>query len=181
MVSPINNEYFGTEALGSMFGENNGLKLTWYENSILDIIGHNRESLQQFSNLFLYLSIFLALFSIFMLFNYISTSIVARRQSIGILRALGSNSRDIFRIFITESLIIAIINGILACVVSAIGCIFVNMYIKTVMGFTISFAIYSLRQIIITVLASLGTGILASLLPIIKICKEKPVDLIRKS
>lgn len=181
MISPINSGYFNTESLGNMFSSQNGLKLSWYGNTILDVIEVNRESLQQFANLFLYFSIVLALFSVFMLFNYISTSIVARRQSIGVLRALGSNSRDIFRIFITESLIIAIINGILACVVSAIGCIFVNMYIKTVMGLTISFAIYSLRQIIITILASLGTGILASLLPIIKICKEKPVDLIRKS
>jgi ABC-type antimicrobial peptide transport system permease subunit len=163
-----------------VFATRDGVKLAWYENSVLDVINQNRESFQDFANLFLYLSIVLALFSIFMLFNYISTSIVARRQSIGVLRALGSNSRDIFRIFFTESIIISVINGILACVVSAVGCIFVNMYIKTVMGFTLSFAVYSLRQIVLTLIASLVTGILASLLPIIKICKEKPVDLIRK-
>ena len=115
-----------------------------------------------------------------MLYNYISTSIVSRKQSIGVLRCLGSNSRDIFRIFITESLIIALINGVLACAVAYVGCIFVNMYIQTVMGFTISFAIYSVRQVIITMIASIVTGVLASLIPIIKICKEKPVDLVRR-
>lgn len=181
LVSPINNGYFNAQSLGNTFASQNGIKLAWYENSVLDVIDQNRQSFQDFANLFLYLSLVLALFSIFMLFNYITTSIVARRQSIGVLRALGSNSRDIFRIFFTESIIISVINGILACAVSAVGCIFVNLYIKTVMGFTLSFAVYSLRQIVLTLIASLVTGILASLLPIIKICKEKPVDLIRKS
>lgn len=180
MISPVNTGYFDANNLAEMLNNENGVKLSWYQNTILDTIDANRQQVQQFSNLFLYVSLALAVFSVFMLFNYISTSIVARRQSIGVLRALGSNSKDIFRIFITESLIISLINGVLACGVAAIGCIFVNSYIQSVMGLSISFALYGVRQIIITLLASFVTGILASLIPIFKICKEKPVDLIRR-
>ena len=180
LVAPMNTGYFATNNLAKQFVNENGLKLSWFNNTILGDIENNRQSLEQFSNLFLYFALILAAFSIFMLYNYISTSIVSRKQSIGVLRCLGSNSRDIFRIFITESLIIALINGVLACAVAYVGCIFVNMYIQTVMGFTISFAIYSVRQVIITMIASIVTGVLASLIPIIKICKEKPVDLVRR-
>ena len=181
MISPINTSYFNANKLASRIANNDDIRLRWYRNSVLTNINANKQQLQQFANLFLYVAILLAAFSIFMLFNYISTSIVSKRQSIGVLRALGSNGRDVFRMFITESMIISIINGILACGVAALGCIFVNNYIRNVMNLTINFAIFGFRQIIIIILSSIITGILSSLFPIIKICKEKPVELIRKS
>ena len=114
------------------------------------------------------------------LFNYISTSIISKRQSIGVLRALGADGKNIFEMFITESLIISIINGLFACVVAFFACQLVNKYVVDVMNITISFAIFGIRQVIVIMAASLVTGILSSLMPIIKIAKEKPVDLIRK-
>ena len=160
--------------------ENDGLKTPWYENTVLLQVETNREAMKQFSDLFLYLSLVLAVFSMFMLFNYISTSIVSRHQTIGVLRALGSNSKDIFTIFFTESLLIALFNGLAACGVAAIGCILVNVYIQQIMNLAISFAIFSIRQILIIFGMSLITSIISSVIPIVKICKEKPVDLIRR-
>ena len=128
----------------------------------------------------LIIAIVLAIFSVFMLFNYIATSIVSKRSSIGVLRALGSNGKDVFNMFITESLVISIINGALATIVAFVGCIFVNYYIKNIMNMTVDFAIFGIRQIVLIFLASIFTGVISSLLPIIRICKEKPVDLIRK-
>ena len=180
MTSVINKGYFSTKSLSSYMANNDGLKTPWYNNAVLEQVEDNREQMRQFSDLFLYLSLVLAAFSIFMLFNYITTSIVSRHQAIGVLRALGSNSKDIFMIFFTESLIIALVNGLLACGVAAIGCIFVNLYIQQIMNLAISFAIFSIRQILIIFGMSLLTSIISSAIPIIKICKEKPVDLIRR-
>jgi ABC-type lipoprotein release transport system permease subunit len=115
-----------------------------------------------------------------MLFNYISTSIVSKRQSIGVLRALGTGGKSIFLMFLLEGLTIALIGGLLASLVSYIACIFVNEYILEVMNLTIKFVLFGGRQIAIIVASSLATGFMASLIPIIRIVKEKPVALIRK-
>ena len=82
--------------------------------------------------------------------------------------------------FFTESMVISLINAILAIVFASIGCIFVNMYIRNIMNLTLNFAIFGIRQIVIISAISIITGIVSSLIPIIRICKEKPIELIRK-
>ena len=180
MVAPLVKNKKGAKAMAKMMSELDGLKLNWYGNTILDTIRVNGEFIKLFARLFLYVSLVLALFSIFMLFNYISASIVSKRQSIGVLRALGSGGKDIFLMFMTESFIISLINAVIASAVAAVGCIFVNNYIKTEMNLVIDFAIFGVRQIAIILLTSIVTAVLSSLIPIIKIAKEKPVKLIRE-
>ncbi len=178
-VAPMNTSISATKYLANKM-TSRGVELVWFGNTALDLINEGGEMISDFANLFLYVAIVLAVFSVFMLYNYISQSIISKKQSIGVLRALGSGGKDIFLMFITESLIIALINGILASIVAGIGCIFVNMYIKNVMNLAISFAIYGSRQVIIIMVASIITAIASSLFPIIKIAKEKPVKLIRE-
>jgi len=119
-------------------------------------------------------------FSIFMLYNYISTSISSKKQSIGVLRALGACGKDVLSIFFSESLMVSIINGILANVFAVIGCSLVNAYVVDVMNVSVHFALFGFRQVLIILAISLLTAIVSSILPIIKISKEKPVELIRR-
>jgi hypothetical protein len=100
----------GTKIFINQMLNQEGLTLVWYGNSALEIIRLNEELIKQGADLFLYIALVLAAFSIFMLFNYIAVSISSKRQSVGVLRALGSKSRDIARIFFTESMIISIFN-----------------------------------------------------------------------
>lgn len=158
----------------------NGLGLHWFDNSIMQAIEDNEELIDQFAQLFLYASLVLALFSVFMLYNYISTSIVSKRQSIGILRALGSGGADVFKMFLTESLVISFINGLLANIFTYIACIAVNYYLTEYMNLVVDFAIFGFRQVIVIFAISIVTAIISSIMPIIKIAKEKPVDLIRR-
>ena len=115
-----------------------------------------------------------------MLFNYISTSIVSKKQSIGVIRALGASGKDVFLMFITEGLLIACVNAIGACFLTGVACVYLNIYIKEIMSIGINFASFSLKQVAFISGISIITGFLASLIPIIKICKQKPVKLIRK-
>ena len=179
LFSPKSNAVGRRIVAGYMCNET-GFVLNWYGNSALSVINGNEETIRQAADLFLYVAIALALFSVFMFFNYIVTSIVNKRPSIGVLRGLGSGGKDIFRMFISESIIIALINGVLAACFAAIGCVFVNMYIANVMYISIPFALFGFRQGLIIFAMSILTAILSSILPIIKIAKEKPVDLIRK-
>ncbi len=179
-ISTINNSVFGANRLSAMMSKDSGVKLIWYQNGILEILEDNAEFIGQFLELFLYIAIIMVTFSIFMLFNYISTSIVSKRQSIGVLRALGTGGKSVFFMFLLEGLVISFIGGVFACLTSYIGCLFVNEYILEVMNLTIKFVLFGGRQVAIILAASMATGFLASLIPIIKIVKEKPVALIRK-
>ena len=158
-----------------------GFALNWYNNPILTIISKNEVIIRQIADLFLYIALALASVSVFMLYNYISTSIASKRRSVGVLRALGAGGKDILRTFLIESLIIAIINGALACVFSALGCLLVNSYVMNTMNIFVAFALFGVRQVFIISGVSFLTAFLSSALPIIKISKKKPVELIRRS
>ena len=157
-----------------------GISLAWYNNAILTIIEENQTLIGQAAELFLYVTIALAVFAAFMLYNYISTSISNKRRSVGVLRGLGACGKDIFLVFLSESLIIALINGVLASVLSAVGCLLVNLYIRNVMQFFVSFALFEVRQVLLIMGVSVLLSLLSSALPIIKISKKKPVELIRE-
>lgn len=169
-----------SKALAEKITGNSGLVFDLYGNNVMTMLEKSEKQILQFTDLFLYASLALAIFSAFMLFNYISASIASKRQSIGILRALGSNSGDVFKMFLTESLIISAISGILASAFAYFACSLVNYYIKDIMNLIVNFAIFGYRQILVIFAISLVTGIISSIVPIIKIAREKPVELIRR-
>lgn len=180
IIFPSNGTMFGPSVIANYMSNDDGFALVWHGNSVLSTIKANESTIKQAADLFLYIALVLAVFSMFMLFNYITTSIISKRQTIGVLRGLGSGGKDIFLMFISESLIIAIFNGLLASIFAAVGCIFVNMYIINVMNISISFALFGVRQVLVIFAMSIVTAIISSALPISKIAKEKPVDLIRR-
>ena len=170
----------GNTIVRSLLSER-GLMLNWYNNSVLEVIRTNETTIRQGADLFLYADLALSVFAIFMLYNYMSTSIASKKQSVGILRALGAGGKNILVTFLIESLIVSLINGILANICAVVGCLLVNKYIVEVMGISVHFALFGIRQILMISGVSLLTAIVSSLLPIIKISKKKPVELIRRS
>ncbi len=178
-IAPMYRNRSGERVIGNKMNQSEGINLNWFGNSVLETVAEERELISQLLNLVLYLAIVLALFSVFMLFNYISLSINSKRQTIGILRTLGANKKNIFIMFITEALLISIINGIFACVFAYLGCILINTYLVEVMNLTLNIAMFDYRQVLVIFMGSIITGILSSLAPIIKISKKKPVELIR--
>lgn len=179
-TSLINTDKKSCNAIAERLVISQGVSLKWYKNTILDTLSKNETWVNQFTDLFLYASLVLAVFSMFMLFNYISASIVSKRQSIGVLRALGSGSSDVFKMFITESIVISLINGVLACLTSWIACTLVNNYLVNVMHFVVNFALFGVRQVFVIFGISILAAIISSIMPIVKIAREKPVDLIRR-
>ncbi len=180
IISPLYKNAGGEREIGKMMDTEEGIEFRWYQNSILETVERDREMMSQFLDLFLYAAIVLALFSVVMLFNYISVSILSKKQSVGVLRALGANNKNIFTMFLAESLIICLINGILGCIVSGVACVLINDYLVNVMNLSFRMAVFGLRQIGVITAGSVLAGLLSSIIPIIKIAREKPVNLIRK-
>lgn len=172
---------FGVGEITKYLTSEKGFALSWYNNSVLTLIKENEVVIRQVADLFLYVAIALALFSVFMLYNYMSTSIASKKRSVGVLRALGAGGKDILFTFLTESLLISAFNGVLANVFAIFGVNLVNKYIVEIMNISVHFAIFGVRQVLIISLVSLLTGVLSSILPIFKITKKKPVELIRQA
>lgn len=170
----------GLDSIVEYILSKNGLTLTLYNNSALRLIQENEAVVKQVANLFLYVALALAVLAVFLLYNYISTSIANKKQSVGVLRGLGAGGKDILLMFLSESLVISIINALFAVGFTILGCALVNGYVMGVMNISIEFALFGGRQVLLISVISLVTALLSSALPIINIVKKKPVELIRR-
>ena len=106
-------------------------------------------------------------------------SVVERIKEIGILRAIGSRSNDVFRIFFSESFIIAMINFLLSAAGVFVATSIINAVIRKELGVLITVLNFGLRQILLLFVVSLFVATLASFLPVKKIASKKPIDAIR--
>lgn len=125
-----------------------------------------------------YGSIFFLIFALFLLVNFISTSINYRKKEIGILRALGCKSKDVLKMFITESSVLVIICLLFANIgINKIVDLF-NEAISTFVSNDIKFLVYGNEQRIWLIAITVAIILVANLLPIRKITKMKPIDAI---
>lgn len=142
----------------------------------LDMIS---EELKEFAKVFLYIGLGFALFAAVMLANFIGTSISYKKQEIGILRAIGSRSNDVFRIFFSESFIIAMINFVLSSIGVFIVTQILNNIVRKNVGILITFLTFGPRQIILLLFVSIFVAFIASFIPVKRIASKKPIDAIR--
>lgn len=131
------------------------------------------------ARVFLYIGIGFAVFAALLMANFITTSIHYKRQEIGILRAIGSRSNDVFRIFFSESFVIAMINFVLSAALCATAVYVINWVLRKYVGILITVLHFGIRQILLLVAISIGIAAIASFLPVRKIAAKKPIDAIR--
>lgn len=135
--------------------------------------------LEEFAKIFVYIGLGFALFAALMLSNFIAISISYKKEEIGILRAIGSRSNDVFRIFFSESFIIAMINFVLSTIgVFAVTNI-INGIVRNELGILITILSFTPRQIILLLAVSILVAFVASFFPVKKIASKRPIDAIR--
>ena len=144
-----------------------------YELSLISVI------LNLVSTVFFYVGIGFAIFAALMLANFIGTSISYKKQEIGILRAIGSRSNDVFRIFFSESFIIAMVNFVLSTTAVFVVTNIINVVIRKELGILVTVLHCGVRQVVLLFVVSVGVAFLASFLPVRKIAAKKPIDAIR--
>ena len=149
------------------------------QNSVTWELDAINETLKELSKVFLYIGLGFALFAALMLANFIGISISHKKQEIGILRAIGSRSNDVFRIFFAESFIIAMINFVLSAIGVGVATVIINVLLKKNLGILITVFSFSLRQIVLLLAVSIFVAFIASFLPVKKIASKKPIDAIR--
>ncbi len=147
-------------------------------NSVTYELDTVHEILLMMAKVFLYIGLGFAVFAALMLANFIAVSISYKKQEIGILRAIGSRSSDVFRIFFSESFIIAMINFVLSSIGVGVATALVNWILRR-NGILISVLTFGPRQVVLLFLISLLVAALASYFPVRRIAAKRPIDAIR--
>lgn len=137
------------------------------------------EILKKVSVWFFWIGVGFAAFASLMLSNFIAISISYKKQEIGILRAIGSRSNDVFRIFFAESFIIAMINFVLSSAGVCAATILINYFIRENVGILVTVLSFDLRQILLLFAVSVAVAFFASFFPVKRIASKKPIDAIR--
>ncbi len=148
------------------------------QNPIMDTLATFNDFIEIGSKIFLYVGIGFAVFSALLLMNFIATSISYKKREIGVLRAVGARSSDVFKIFFSEALVIALINFVLATATVIAGIVVANTWMHR-SGINITLLSYGPRQFILMLVISIGVALLASFLPVYNIARRKPVDAIK--
>lgn len=147
-------------------------------NSVTNSMIMASQFLEPISEVLIWVGLGFALFAALMLMNFISTSISYKKREIGILRAIGARKKDVFSIFYNESLVIALINFVLASIGTGVVVGILNTVLREEMGMILTLLNFSIRQVILIFGVSILVAILASLLPVYKIAKKQPIDAI---
>lgn len=149
------------------------------DKEVVDELDRVHGTVATFRNAFLYAGLGLALFAFLLMFNLISVSVITKKKEVGILRALGARSVDVFCIFFVEALFIAIISAAGAMILSLILCHILNlMMIQTIKAAIFIFGILS--ALFVTAVA-LFTAFFATLIPVANYTKKAPVESIRSA
>ena len=160
------------------YNEDSGVRYA-IQNSVTFQLDSINDGLKTLSKYFFWIGVGFALFAAVMLSNFIGTSISYKKQEIGILRAIGSRSNDVFRIFFSESFIIAMINFVLSAAGVFIVTTVINSIIRNEAGVLVTVLSFGVRQVALLLIVSLFVAFAASFLPVKRIASKRPIDAIR--
>lgn len=148
------------------------------QNQVTNSLDFFNEFIEMGASIFIYVGLGFALFAALMMMNFISTSISYKRREIGILRAVGARSSDVFKIFFSEALIIALINYVLSVIGTIAAVIILNNAVRNE-GINVTLLNFGIRQVILMLAISVFVAVISSFLPVWKIARRKPVDAIK--
>lgn len=148
------------------------------QNAVMYTLGTFNDIIETLAQVFVWVGLGLAVFSSFLLMNFISTSISYKKREIGILRAVGARSSDVFKIFFSEAFVIAFINFLLATAASLATVIILNNYMRN-SGINITLLRFGPLQMLLMLAISVLVAAIASFLPVYRIAHKKPVDAIK--
>ena len=137
-----------------------------------------KTSVSKLSSLFKKISYALIVFSIVLLTLYILMSINGSRKEIGILRSLGTKISGIYKIFYLEGLIVAVISIFLSSIMIYFGTGYINNYISKDLFYSVKPIVFNPLVILYISIIVLIVVTISSIIPLIKISKNKVIDII---
>lgn len=149
------------------------------ENQVMPMLTTVNSVVDTLRPVFFYVGIGFALFASVLFCNFIATSIANKKREIGILRAVGARGLDVLKIFLNESMIIALINWVFALLATAGAVTFINVYIRKQFGILVTILNFGIIQVLLLLGIALVVAFIASALPVFHISRKKPIDAIK--
>lgn len=118
------------------------------------------------------------LFAILLFYNFISTTITYSKKKIGILRAIGTNHKDVTKIFSYESLIIGILSTILSLIIWFPATKLVNMAFNYLKLVNVNYIVIESTTIVITFISVFIGSVLLTKVCLSRLAHIKPIDAI---
>ena len=131
------------------------------------------------SDVFLWTGVTMAVFSMLLLFNFITVSVNAKKKEIGILRAVGARGADVFRIFFSESAIVVVICSIVATILTGVIALVINGNISTRLGFPFTMFTFGFVSVALIWAISVFTAVISTFFPVYANARKRPVESIR--
>lgn len=132
-------------------------------------------------NILKIISTIFLIFSIFLISNFLNSTINNNQKNIGILKSLGISTKNCIDIFLVESLIIGSITYIISLIMSSIATKFINIYISSNVGFYLNILHIDNQIYILMLIGVIISIILSVILPVIKLMRLKPIEIIYKN
>ena len=132
-----------------------------------------------FTPVFKWIGIVFAAFSGVLFAVFIANSVIHKKQEIGVLRAVGARSLDVYRIFLSETGVIAAFNWIVSSGLVYVLVKWINRGLQGDFLYNIVLLHFGVRQVLLILAISAGIAIVATFLPIWGIARRKPIDVIR--
>ncbi|MBM6800042.1 FtsX-like permease family protein, partial [Coprobacillus cateniformis] len=179
LIAPIVDDEMLKDIISYTYNDNIDQSSYILNNQVMPMLSSVNSVISTLENVFFYIGIGFAVFASIMFCNFIATSIANKKREIGILRAVGARGVDVLKIFLNESLMIAVINWILSVIVCFAGVTFINQYIRNEFGVLVTILNFGLLQIVLLLIISIAVACIASAIPVYKISKKKPIDAIK--
>ena len=148
-------------------------------NALMDEILLVSDVADSLGTVFLWTGIIFAVFSFLLMFNFISVSIAAKQKEIGILRAIGARTLDVFKIFLSEACIIALICFAVSAFASAGICVLINGILMTNTILSVTLFVFGPISVLCILGITLVTATFSTLLPVTIYSRKPPVASIR--
>ena len=125
-----------------------------------------------------YGTIFFLIFAIIILMNFISDSIKFRKKEIGILRAIGCRSKDVIMMFIYECLALMVICLMISFPIISMFVNHLNNLVLEAYKLSMDLMKFGIAQMFGVAAIMIVIVVIASIIPVRKLTKTKPIDTI---
>lgn len=131
-------------------------------------------------NAFLYVALLFFVFSLLLLFNFVSASVRSQQKQVGTLVSLGAGKRELFSIYgrVAVGLFAAV--GVVAFAVICIGLSPLNAYLGEIWSFGGRVLFPHAWVFAALVIVAAGVSAAAAFLSVIRTAKEMPAEIIRR-